>query len=694
MVDISDIPGILRRNVIWLLFGPLITVPLALAFLALRTPSYITGVEILIEPQGGIQVLANSPSSGFSGLELQNVELESQSFIVLSAQVLDDVADKLGLDDDPALHRPRLLKRLLGDTAPREMTALQKRAKTIANLRDRIAVERLGRSFVFMIAVEHPDAVMAAAIANEIAESYLENSSRNRSELISRASSKLGKQALALRQRVEAAENAVEAYKSEKGLISTGTSGLVVDQQIQALNNQIAQAQAELERAKAANDLMTSLTLADVEAGALPQTQETNILDSLRVQYAQTAQQEAQAATTLGVNHPVLRELRSQLQDTQRQIRSELQRTKRTIQSRYEQAQGTLAALQAQSRALQSQNSEQGRSQVELRQLELEAESSRSVYEAFLRRAKELEEQPEVDTNESRILTRAPIPSKANGPNTLVVLAAAVLFGLALPAGLCVALALVRGQINSERQLVEETGLPIVSLVPDYRPASIPVLGSLVHWITGAKHRSENQKRLALSRVAYALRQDFEGQDSANILILAMSGRGKSSEAISREIAVQLYDMGEDVLLAKTADAADVTEQRPSPKRRTQRRNERIGVLAKLAGKTEISKQPTEQPLARRSSGGLSRYLSVERLHNGRKYADGRLLADAEENFLIIDVGLAQESPFLPVLLRHCDGVLLVSSIGETKKGDLDKTLAYLQPWQDRVIGNVVLEAA
>ncbi|EFO33037.1 putative mate efflux family protein [Roseibium sp. TrichSKD4] len=87
MVDISDIPGILRRNVIWLLLGPLITVPLALAFLALKTPSYRTGVEVLIEPQGGIQVLANSPGSGLSSLEFQNVELESQSFIVLSAQV-------------------------------------------------------------------------------------------------------------------------------------------------------------------------------------------------------------------------------------------------------------------------------------------------------------------------------------------------------------------------------------------------------------------------------------------------------------------------------------------------------------------------------------------------------------------------------------------------------------------------------
>ena len=72
MVDISDIPGILRRNMLWLLIGPLLTISLALGFLAFKTPSYRAVVEILIEPQGGVQVLANGPGSGLAGADFQS----------------------------------------------------------------------------------------------------------------------------------------------------------------------------------------------------------------------------------------------------------------------------------------------------------------------------------------------------------------------------------------------------------------------------------------------------------------------------------------------------------------------------------------------------------------------------------------------------------------------------------------------
>lgn len=694
MVDISDIPGILRRNMLWLLIGPLLTIPLALGFLAFKTPSYRAAVEILIEPQGGVQLLANGPGSGLAGADFQSVELESQAYIFVSTQVLNQVAEKLGLDNDPALHQPRLLKRLLGSAAPSTLSDTQLRAKTIANLRERIRVERQGRSFVFLVVVDHPDAVMSATIANEIAQSYLSYTVESRSDVITRASSSLGRQATALKQRVEEAENAVEAYKSEKGLISTGTAGLVVDQQIQALNTQIAQAQGELERAKSTFDLVAPLTLADVEAGGLPQTTETSTLNSLRVQYARVAQQEAQAATTLGASHPTLREFRSQLADTQRQINSELQRIKRTIKSQYEQAQGTLAALQAQSRALQSENSEQGKDLVELRQLQLEAESSRSVYEAFLRRAKELEEQPELDTNESRILSEAQVPSKASGPSSLIVLLAAALFGVAVPAGLSVAMTVLRGRVTSERDLVKRTGLPIVSLVPNMRPVGIPILGTLVHKLTGAERRSETQKGLALSRVAYALRHDFEDHDSANILVLSIDDDARQSESVARAIATQLFEMGEDVLLAQTATKITTKTLEPEKRRsRSNQRKDRIGNLSRLAGSGDDRHRSESRSRSLEPTGALARYLKVEQFNSRRKYGGGPDLA-ADEFFLIVDAGSARNSPFLPVLLRHCDGVLLVSTIGETNVGDLDRTLAYLQPWQDRVIGNVVLEAA
>lgn len=88
---------------------------------------------------------------------------------------------------------------------------------------------------------------------------------------------------------------------------------------------------------------------------------------------------------------------------------------------------------------------------------------------------------------------------------------------------------------------------------------------------------------------------------------------------------------------------------------------------------------------------GLSSYLRVEQIDTKRKYAANADLASSYDDFLLIDAGNIDASPLLPVLLRHCDGIILITALGETRSSDFERTTAYLEPWQDRIIGNVVL---
>lgn len=684
MIDIADIPGLLRRKLAWLVLGPLVAIPLALVFVALKTPAYEASTELLVEAEG-LQILATRPLSGVPTQSIQAPDLDSQAYILLSAAVLNDVADKLDLDNDPELHRPRLLARLLGSAPSGHKSATEKRAATIGALRERVDAERLDQSFVFEITATHPNAEMAAAIANETANSYIAQSSQDRSDALSRVSTSLSKQASALRTRVEAAEAAVESYKAREGLISTGDAGLVVDQQLESLNSQITQAQVDLERAKATYDLVAPLTPADVEAGGIPQTAQTSVLNSLRVQYARIARQEAEAATTLGANHPTLLEVRSQLANTERQIGSELQRIKRTLKSQYDQAETTLSALNAQSRALQSENSAQGKALVELRQLQSEAEASRAVYEAFLKRARELEDQPEFDTNGSRVLSQAAVPAKPTGPSNLVVILAAGIFGLAVPAGLAVASAIFGGQITSERDLVRRTGVPIISLLPAAPALQSPVTGSLANRLSGRGQSVDARISFALTRIAFALQQAYGDQSRANILVLS-TGPTFNATGLSRQIAAHLHDLGENVLFARTNDTNPATIPLGLPDKRAPKTAPGIGILTDHA---ERAAAATPRP-----TNSLAQYVSFEQLDTHADNAGGGALLSSNQDFLLVDGGTADHSPVLPVLLKHCDGILLISAVGKTRIGDLNRTLAYLQPWQDRVIGNVVLDAA
>jgi|GEM_PF-1191416 len=681
MIDISDIPGLLRRHFGWLLIVPALFVALAFVYLALKTPIYRTSAQLLVQPEG-LQVIANDPGISGGNQTLQGMDIDSQTYVILSEAVLNQVANRLELDTRPEFRSSGLRALLFGGDANTNRSSIEVRMATLEALREAIQVYRLDRSFVFLIRVSHTDPVLAAAIANETASAYILQSRDSRSQALINASATLGKQAEQLRSRVEEAESAVERYRVSKGLITT-SGGLVLDQQLEALNTQITQARVDLERAKSADANVSSLTLADVEAGAIPQTATSSVLSSLRVQYARIAQQEAEAATTLGANHPTLRELQSQLTNTQRQIASELQRIKRAVRGQFEQAQSTLAALESRSRSLQSQNSVQGTALIELRQLQSEAEASRGVYEAFLKRARELEELPQIETNTSRVLSEAPIPTSPSGPRKIIVLGAVGLFGAVAAASAIVGLAIVNGNVTSGRELARGTGIPILASVNAAGGRFSP--GLLSRW---SGRKNSQMAEMAPTRIAYALRQALADRRPANILVLSV-GQVPDATGFIRKIAEDLHEMGEAVLFAHAgqqikpaAGAASTTV---------------AGIRSRLHSAGALTGLPSEgsdPDTIKAPKGGLASHLHVEQIDPSRKYASSGTLASDTEDLLLVDVGNPDTSPMLPVLLRHCDGIVLMTALGQTRAADVERTIAYLEPWHDRIIGNVVFEAA
>ncbi|MFN3252381.1 GumC family protein [Roseibium album] len=691
MIDLSEIPAILRRHLVWLIVCPIVFAILALTYAALKTPVYQTSAELLVQPDG-VQIIGTDPTAPGRSQTLQAMDLDSQTFVILSAGVLNEVANNLKLDSDPGFYQPGLRNRLLsvigGGLSGNSRSSSDVRAATLEALREAVNVFRLGRSFVFSITVSHPDPELAASIANETARVYIEQNRSTRTEALARASTTLGKQAQQLRSRVETAEAAVEAYKARQGLIST-SGGSVIDQQLDALNTQITDARVELERAKSLYDQMAPLTLSDVEAGAVPGGTENTVLSSLRVQYAQVAQQVAEAATTLGSNHPTLLELRSQLSNTQREIQSELQRIKQSVRNRFEQAQSTVNALELQSKNLQSQNTVQGKALIELRQLQSEAGASRAVYEAFLKRSRELEELPELDTSTTRILSEAPVPTTASGPKKILVLGAALVFGFAVAASGAVLLTVLRGPMMSERQLVTQTSAPILANLNKPAQESASLI-RLPHLAGTDRTQLESKAAIARVRVAYALRNAIAYNRPANILALSVGRTGDTSEFV-RSVAEELYDMGEEILFAHTTNNRQVESKAP---RKPQPVTPGIDAIQTIAAKLSSSSGAVPRSAGAADAAGLAGYLRVEHIDPRKKYASGGDLGSANEDILLVDAGNIDESPMLPVLLRHCDGIILITAVGDTNETEFEHAAAFLEPWYDRIIGNVVLSAA
>ncbi|TXM85481.1 lipopolysaccharide biosynthesis protein, partial [Methylobacterium sp. WL122] len=170
-------------------------------------------------------------------------------------------------------------------------------------------------------------------------------------------------------------------------------------------------------------------------AGATPEAIQSSVIDRLRGQYAELASKEADLRTNLGERHPFIAATRAQMQDVKQLIDSELGRIAQAAEAEYQRAQANERTLTADLEKLQKQSAVSAQSSIRLRELERDVEASRSVYNNFLVRSRELKEQTGIDTTNARVITWARPPADSSWPPRLFLVLAASLAGLGLGTG-------------------------------------------------------------------------------------------------------------------------------------------------------------------------------------------------------------------------------------------------------------------
>lgn len=594
--SLPELLQLLRRRR-WLVAGSVaICLLLALAYLSVQTPVYRATAELLVDPQA-LQVVGKDIVRTDTSASIDFANVDSQALVMTSSGVLRQVIDELDLEKDPAFGGSAgLLSRLFGRLL--QPTPEQRMAQTVDALKKAVVIQRVENSLVFRIIVSHPQAQRAADIANALAQVYFRQGNEGRRAVVERANTTLIGQIAGLRTQLDEAERAVQTFRSQNGLVSTGEGGLIVSQQLRDLYGQISQAEAEVARQQARRDQLARYGNGDPLSDTLPEALTSSVMTSLRAQYAQSAREAASLAQTLAPQHPRLIEIRAELAETRRLLAGELARLRATIQEGYRQAEGNLANLRKRATELTKSQEISGAAQIKLRQLESEAEAVRAVYSASLQRAKELEQQKRIETNNSRMLSEAVAPAVASKPPASLVLAAALLFGAC--AGLGIAYLL---EWLPRSRLLPEAPKP---LTPEAAGRAIGV--ATVVSLPAAPESRES----ALLPVTRLLQKTLGPHLPASVMI-AGSADGETQAALAEHLANSLAAQGESVLLCQdgvagremnirriepVATAAPrsgrrrnfiVMRQAPAPEGKASARPDAIVLVTDLAGETPRS---------------------------------------------------------------------------------------------------------
>jgi len=673
-IDIFQLPGILRRRAHYIVLTVIACIILVAIFLMNQTPLYRASTDLLLDPQGLVSERRDLFVTGSSPQEQSS--LDSQTYIVQSREVLNDVIDKLQLEKDPFFIKG--LKSATENTpAARDAT----RAAIATAMLKRIKVERAGQSFVLSISADHPVAQKAADIANALASVYLEKANDARGDTAMRASKSFQAQASELRDKVLKAELAVEDFKAANGLVSAGAQGLVIDQQVSGISEQLIQARNAEEQQRTNYEQAKNLTISAISAGAIPEVAQSQSIELLRSRYTQLLERQSELATSLGANHPQMRAIRSQLANMQSTIEAEIGRTREALRSNYERAVANTKALTDRMASISKTSFDSSEAQSRMRQLISETDAVRAVYQTFLNRAEELSQTQSLNTNNSHVISYAVPPAASSGGFKIVILIAAGLFGVALGSGLAVLRELVGGSLMSERELIGKTGMPVLAHIPAPPKRANRLIAPLLDRLPHRKSTMSEfhrQRDLGVLRCVHLLLNTLGRQLPATIVFVSTAKLPLADDVVG-DIARSLADMQQNVAYAAGGTGAAIDRRRYFGARSSgalaeaESNDPDSPVLSDLLAYEQLSTQN------QRHTTGTPRYFTASR----------RTPQQAE--FVIVNACGTDAAEYLPTLLKSADAILVVTELSTAKRSELAEFMLAIEPWRQTTLGHIVI---
>ncbi len=520
--------------------------------------SYAPSAVIMLDPRKNnvadlSQVLSELPTDPSS--------VQNQVQILTSRDLAGEVIEQLHLMDDPDFNSAlgsSILHPLSWFAPPKSRQ--DQFTDAIDAFLKHLTVEGIGLSTAVSVTFSAQDPQKAARVTNAIVDAYMDSQLRQKSEVAQQTTAWLVSRIAELGRQVQIAEANVQAYKAANDLTDSGEgTQSLVEQQLATINEQLVDARADLAEKQANYDHITSLVKSG-HAADVSQVVSSPLIVQLREQQADAIRAEADLASRYGPRHPKRMAAESQQRDLDTKIEQEAQRVAGSVANDVQVARAQVRSLEASLRHAQDEDNTQNLARVRLKALEANAASTRSMYEAFVVRLRETQDQGGITLPDARVISHASVLTRPTSPPRLLLFLASIPAGLLL--GLLGALVLERTglELPARKQAPRARPVPVVGSVPD---AMNPLAADLV---MSAPHSGFAR---GISNIASQLTARGPGQAPKVVLVTAIDPReGRSSVAVGLARALaslsrKVVILDADLNAATAAWAMGIPPRRP-----------------------------------------------------------------------------------------------------------------------------------
>ncbi len=539
-----------------------------------------------------------------------------------------------------------------------------------------LTVSPVRNSRLVRIEYDSPYPQEAAAVANAVANNFININLERRYDASSYAKQFLEEQLLQMRATLEDSEKRFVAYAREREIVNLDDRLEILLNKLREMNTELVTVEAERIEAEAEYQEML-----ESRQGGSPGVLESQVIQSLKERRGDLQAEYQEKLRTFKPGYPDMVQLQSRINELSGEIARETASISEGLKARFqakvrEEVQLRLRIQEVKNDALALQDRS-----TDYETLQREVETNRELYDGLLQRMKEVGVAAGVGENNVSVVDAAQVPPQPYKPSLRMNLAIALALGLFLGTGLAFLLETLDDTIKSSDEVERHIGAPVLSEMPYFSTREVGLTDDEAPLIAFRDPKS------AVAEAARSLRTSLlfsTAEGAPRIMHFTSSGPGEGKTTTSISTAVAFAQAGGKVLMI------DADLRNPSLHRAFSLPND-AGLTNHLAGDADPADiaQPTQvKRLFTITSGPLPP--NPAELLSTAKMVDLLSLAAERFDFVVLDgppvIGLADAL----LLANLAKATVMIVEPGTTRTRDLTGAAKRLYQANARILGAVL----
>lgn len=569
-IDLRDYLRVLRKRRWTIATVFLIVFLTTLIFTFTATPIFKATSRVVIEKENpnvvSVQEVMAVDATGSDYYQTQYKIIESRA-------VAREVIYQLGLIDSPEFFPPEkdnivanttrwmkdsvkwwtgwlssLLRPEVPRTADVEQSGESEEMKKLVNaFIERVSVEPIRNSRLVDVSVEAMDPALASRMANALVRTYINQNLETKLRAAKDAVQWLAERVDEEREKVEAAENALLAYKEEHGIITdfSDDAERITAQKLAQLNTQVVEAEAQRVEAETRYRQALSVEGSPDLIDSIPEVLQNELVREIKKMEVSLYTRMSELSKKYGRRHPQMQALQSELADLQKRKESEVKRVINSLRNNYKIALAREESLKKALSAQKEQSLAMNQKAVQYGVLRRQAESSRNMYELLVKRFKETSLTEEMKTGNIRIIDRAEVPLDPVKPKKKLNLLLGLVVGLTLGVGLAFFLEYLDNTIKLPDEVKHQLGIPYLGPVPQFSTNGVGAANTAdLIALNDPKSNASESFRGIRTGILYS-----SADNAPQVILVTSSGPGEGKTSCATNLAVTMAQAGSRVLL-------------------------------------------------------------------------------------------------------------------------------------------------